>query len=187
MTFDLTTFCRNRGKGRRLDDATQKGAAIPAAPGIVQAATENVLVLEHATREPLEIIRARASELAAVIVEPLQSRRPDFQPAEFLRALRTITSEAAAAVYIWDEIVTALRGAPGSVHEHCGLRADLATNGVVIGADCRSALLRASARSWTPSTAARAVRLHIRAQGVDRSGSIAARAERFAVEFTEYF
>ncbi len=36
----------------------------------------------------LEIIRERANELAAVLVEPVQSRRPDFQPREFLSELR---------------------------------------------------------------------------------------------------
>ncbi len=34
-----------------------------------------------------------ADELAAVLVEPVQSRRPDFQPREFLRELRAITEQ----------------------------------------------------------------------------------------------
>ena len=40
-----------------------------------------------------EFIRARADELAAVLVEPVQSRRPDFQPREFLQELRQITEK----------------------------------------------------------------------------------------------
>ena len=42
-------------------------------------------VLDYGTPESLEFIRAHADELAAVLVEPVQSRRPDFQPREFLQ------------------------------------------------------------------------------------------------------
>ena len=41
----------------------------------------------------LEILKQRAHELAAILVEPVQSRRPDFRPVEFLRELRTLTEQ----------------------------------------------------------------------------------------------
>ena len=112
--------------------ATRTHGAVPAAPGILPAATENVLVLDYGTPESLAVLRERAHELAAVVVEPVQSRRPDFQPGEFLRALRTLTEEA-GIVYIWDEVVTGFRTAPGGAQEHFGVRADLATYGKVVG------------------------------------------------------
>ena len=37
-------------------------------------------------------------ELAAVLVEPVQSRRPDFQPVEFLKEVRKITADAGAVL-----------------------------------------------------------------------------------------
>ena len=197
--------------------ATRKGTAIPAAPGIMKAATENVLVLEYGTPESLEIIRARASELAAVIVEPVQSRKPDFQPAEFLQALRTITSES-GVVYIWDEIVTGFRVAPGGAQEHFGVQADLATYGKVVGgglpigiiAGKREFMDALDGGAWNfgdasvpeigvtyfagtfvrhplALAAARAVLLHLRAQGPEFQRSIAALAERLQVELNEYF
>ncbi|KAG9556442.1 hypothetical protein KCV01_g22086, partial [Aureobasidium melanogenum] len=73
---------------------TKKLTSVPAAPGILRNTAEHVLVLEYGTPESLAIIRERAHEIAAVLVEPVQSRRPDFQPVEFLRELRAITEEA---------------------------------------------------------------------------------------------
>ena len=52
-------------------------------------------MLDYGTPESLEIIREHADELAAVLVEPVQSRRPDFQPREFLQELREITAKPA--------------------------------------------------------------------------------------------
>jgi glutamate-1-semialdehyde aminotransferase len=110
----------------------KNGTAMPAAPGILPDTASNVLVLEYGVPESLEIIRARASEIAAVVVEPVQSRRPDFQPREFLEALRGLTS-AEGMLYIWDEIVTGFRAAPGGAQEYFGIRADLATYGKIVG------------------------------------------------------
>lgn len=111
---------------------TKRLRAVPAAPGILPATAENVLVLDYGTPESLAVLRERAHELAAVIVEPVQSRRPDFQPASFLRELRTFT-EQAGIVYVWDEVVTGFRAAPGGAQEHFGIRADLAAYGKIVG------------------------------------------------------
>src|SRR5690606_5559703 len=81
---------------------TKKLRSVPAAPGILRNTSENVLVLDYGTPETLQVIRERAHELAAVLVEPVQSRRPDFQPVEFLKEVRAITAQAGAAL-IFDE------------------------------------------------------------------------------------
>jgi amino acid adenylation domain-containing protein len=111
---------------------TKKLRAVPAAPGILQAAVENVLVLDYGTPESLEIIRSRAHELAAVLVEPVQSRRPEFQPVEFLRELRNITQDS-GTILIFDEVITGFRAHQAGVQGLFGIRADLATYGKVIG------------------------------------------------------
>jgi 4-aminobutyrate aminotransferase-like enzyme len=49
---------------------------IPAAPGIMADVFDDCRVLEYGTPEALEFIRQNADELAAVLVEPVQSRRP---------------------------------------------------------------------------------------------------------------
>ena len=110
--------------------ANQK--TLPAAPGIMPSMFENLLVLEYGTSESLDIIRQRADEIAAVLVEPVRSRDPGLQPVEFLQELRSITSEAEAAL-IFDEVVTGFRVHPGGAQAYFGIQADLATYGKVVG------------------------------------------------------
>ncbi|MBS2032792.1 MAG: amino acid adenylation domain-containing protein [Deltaproteobacteria bacterium] len=111
---------------------TKKLKSYPAAPGIMANTAENVLVLDYGTPESLEILRQHANELAAVLVEPVQSRRPDFQPREFLHELREITRKS-GTVFIFDEVITGFRTSPGGAQEHFGIRADLASYGKVVG------------------------------------------------------
>ena len=111
---------------------TKKLRSLPAAPGILSSAVENVLVLDYDTPESLEILKARAGELAAILVEPVQSRRPELQPKEFLHQLRQITEQSGAALII-DELITGFRINPGGAQAHFGVQADIATYGKVVG------------------------------------------------------
>ena len=104
----------------------------PIAPGIPQEKVQNVMVLDYGTPESLEIIRKHAGELAAVLVEPVQSRHPALQPREFLHELRRIT-EASGTALIIDEIVTGFRVHPGGVQALFDVKADLVTYGKVLG------------------------------------------------------
>jgi amino acid adenylation domain-containing protein len=104
----------------------------PAAPGIPPSMADNVIVLEYGDPASLAILRDQAHELAAVIVEPVQSRRLDLQPKEFLRELRELTARAGTAL-IFDEIVTGFRSHLGGAQAIFGVRADIATYGKVIG------------------------------------------------------
>jgi amino acid adenylation domain-containing protein len=108
------------------------GKSMPAAPGIPRSAVENLIVLEWGAPESLEYLRQHGGDIGAVITEPVQSRRPDLVPTEFLRELRAITEKAGTAL-IFDEVVTGFRVGPGGAQEHFGIRADLATYGKVIG------------------------------------------------------
>jgi glutamate-1-semialdehyde aminotransferase len=111
---------------------SKKLKAYPAAPGILPATAQNVLVLDYGTDESLEILRSRADELAAVLVEPVQSRRPDFEPKEFLQEVRKLT-EASGSLLIFDEVICGFRTAAGGAQEHFGIKADLASYGKVVG------------------------------------------------------
>jgi amino acid adenylation domain-containing protein len=104
----------------------------PVAPGILPNVIDNTLVLDYGAPESLDILRTHAHELAAVIVEPVQSRRPDLQPKEFLTALREVTSAAEMAL-IFDEVITGFRLHPGGAQAWYSVQADLATYGKVIG------------------------------------------------------
>jgi glutamate-1-semialdehyde aminotransferase len=106
--------------------------SFPVAPGIPPRVTEDVMVLEYGTDHSLEILRRHARELAAVIVEPIQSRRPDLQPREYLHELRRLTSENGAAL-IFDEMICGFRLHLGGAQAYFGVRADLATYGKIVG------------------------------------------------------
>jgi amino acid adenylation domain-containing protein len=108
------------------------GRSLPAAPGILPSMVENALVLDYGDPASLEILRHQADDLAAIMVEPVQSRRPDLQPIDFLRELRQITEKSGSA-FIIDEVVTGFRVHPGGVQKHFGIQADLSTYGKVIG------------------------------------------------------
>jgi acyl transferase domain-containing protein/glutamate-1-semialdehyde aminotransferase len=106
--------------------------SMPIAPGIPQEMYENVLVLEYGAAESLRLLEQHASELAAVLVEPVQSRRPQLQPVEFLHDVRVITERTETAL-VFDEVVTGFRTHPGGTQALFGIRADLATYGKVVG------------------------------------------------------
>ncbi|GAB3807197.1 hypothetical protein GCM10028819_43600 [Spirosoma humi] len=112
---------------------SKKLKSYPAAPGIMPEAVQNMLILDYGTDESLQIIRERAHELAAVLVEPVQSRRPEFRPVEFLKQLRAITA-ASGTTLIFDEMITGFRLHPGGAQALFGIKADVATYGKVIAA-----------------------------------------------------
>ncbi len=109
----------------------QRGS-MPVAPGIPEHIVKDVLVADYGTAEGLELLRAHAHELAAILVEPVQSRRPDLQPREFLHAVREIATQAGCAL-IFDEVITGFRCHPGGAQAYFGVQADIATWGKIMG------------------------------------------------------
>lgn len=116
--------------------------AMPIAPGIPHLA--NMMILEYGNPSSLDAIRRHADEIAAVIVEPVQSRHPELQPREFLQTLGRLTRDHEIAL-IFDEVITGFRVAPGGAQEYFGVKADLATYGKVIGGGMPIGVLAGSA------------------------------------------
>ena len=106
--------------------------SMPIAPGIPLSMVDNVVVLEYGSPDALEYLEIHGGELAAVLVEPVQSRRPDLQPREFLHEVRRLT-QASGTALVFDEVVTGFRVHPGGAQAVFGVRADIATYGKVIG------------------------------------------------------
>jgi glutamate-1-semialdehyde 2,1-aminomutase len=95
--------------------------------GIPEALRGQVLVAPfNDTERAVQIIEQHASELAAVIVEPLQ--RVLVPIPGFLAALREVTHKH-GIVLIFDEVVTGFRIAWGGAQERYGVVPDLATYG----------------------------------------------------------
>jgi amino acid adenylation domain-containing protein len=103
----------------------------PLAPGIPRDSVANMTVLEYGSEESLQWIRDHIGELAAVLIEPVQSRHPNLRPIEFLKEIRRITAENDVCM-IFDEVVTGFRVHPGGCQALFDIRADLATYGKVV-------------------------------------------------------
>jgi len=123
----------------QFDEVLARGAVrdgvtrvFPIAPGIPAESIANIIILDYGTKESLAWLEQHIHELAAVMVEPVQSRRPDFRPRQFLEAVRELTAKAGTA-FIFDEIVTGFRVHPGGAQALFGIRADLVTYGKVVG------------------------------------------------------
>lgn len=112
--------------------AQGENGTVSMSPGIPRSFVDDILVLDYGSDEALAIIESRADELAGVLVEPVQSRRPSLQPQRFLRHLRRITA-AHGVPLVFDEMVNGFRIAPGGAQEWFGVQADLATYGKIVG------------------------------------------------------
>ena len=126
-------------------DKAGEPQSVPIAPGIPRQSVSNMVVLDYGTQHSLDWIRQNARDLAAVLVEPVQSRHPDLRPVEFLREVRKITEESETAL-VFDEVVTGLRVHPGGCQALFGIRADLATYGKVAAGGMPIGILAGKAR-----------------------------------------
>jgi iturin family lipopeptide synthetase A len=115
-----------------LAQAQDGVSGVPMAAGISPGTVKDVLVLNYGDPGALEILKQEMHTLAAVLVEPVQSRRPDLQPREFLHQLRQLT-QATGTALIFDEIMTGFRIHPGGAQAYFGVRADLATYSKILG------------------------------------------------------
>ena len=88
--------------------------AVPIASGIPLQSVGSVTVLDYASPDAIAWIRANAGQIAAVVVEPVQSRCPGLQPRELLAELHAITAASGTAL-VFDEVVTGVRAHPGGM------------------------------------------------------------------------
>lgn len=182
--------------------------ALPIAPGIPPEAVANMTVLPYADAQSLAWIEANGHEIAAVLLEPVQSRHPALRPQAFLQKLRALT-EASGSALVFDEIVTGFRVHQGGMQAVFGVKADLATYGKVVGGGMPIGVLAGTARfmdaldggMWrygddsVPETAptffagtfvrhplalaaAKSVLLHLKAEGPTLQDRLAARTGR---------
>lgn len=191
--------------------------SVPMAPGIPQNIVKDVLILEYGNPHSLDIIKDHESELAAVLVEPVQTSNLSLQPKEFLQQLRQLTKEAGIAL-IFDEMVSGFRIHPGGAQAWFGIQADLATYGKIVGGGMPIGVIAGKAtyidaidggmwnygddsypqakRTFFAGTyckhplamaAARAVLNHLKSQGASLQQQLNQRTSQFAEELNAYF
>jgi acyl transferase domain-containing protein/glutamate-1-semialdehyde aminotransferase len=204
-----------------LDEVIVRGSkklrSIPAAPGIPPEMVENILVIEYDSPEALAILESRADELAAVMVESVQSRRPEYQPKELLQQLREFT-ERVDIPLIFDEVVTGFRIHPGGAQAHFGIKGDIATYGKIVGGGLPIGVVAGTGKyldaldgGWwqfgddsipevgvtyfagtfvrhpLALAAAKAVLTHLKASGPSLQQELNAKTDRFVAELMGYF
>ena len=80
-----------------------------------------------------EIFAANEGEIAAIIIEPVAGNMGCVPPAEgFLEGIRKLCDQY-GTLFIFDEVMTGFRLAPGGAQEFLGVNADIVTYGKVIG------------------------------------------------------
>lgn len=117
------------GKAKIIDNQLQ---TIGISSGIVANYLKDLIVLKYGDQQSLEYIKEHRRELAAVLVEPVQSSHLDLQPKVFLQELRQITQDAEIAL-IFDEMVTGFRIHPGGAQAWFEIAADIVTYGKIVG------------------------------------------------------
>ncbi|MDQ1610286.1 MAG: hypothetical protein QOG00_217 [Pyrinomonadaceae bacterium] len=125
-------------RGDKNDDGSLR--AVPMAPGVPEHMIEDVMLLKYNSPESIETLKAHAHELAAVLIEPPRSRRPDVQPKAFLQELRRLTEDAGVAL-IFDEVVTGFRFHPGGAQAMFDIKADLVTYGKAVAGGLPAAVI----------------------------------------------
>ncbi|HEX2093555.1 MAG TPA: amino acid adenylation domain-containing protein [Longimicrobiaceae bacterium] len=115
----------------RLSTAGDRREVRPGGPGIPALPLGDVLMLEYDEPASLDLLAEHLHDIALVMVEPVQSRRPDLRPFAFLRELRRMTREA-GALLLFDELITGFRMAPGGAQAFFGIDADLVTYGKIV-------------------------------------------------------
>src|SRR5262249_16074929 len=100
------------GRLVRREQVNGKRQSLPVALGIPANMARDVVVLDYDRMESVEFVKANIHDLAAVLVEPVQSARPDLQPQALLQELRGLTDQGGAAL-IFDEMITGFRVHPG--------------------------------------------------------------------------
>jgi glutamate-1-semialdehyde 2,1-aminomutase len=109
-------------------------AVYPGSTGIAPGLEDSLVIVPYNRPDLLEeAFRRHASELAAVICEPIYYNAGCVIPtAEFVAALRGLT-RAHGVLLIFDEVLSAFRMAPGGAQEYLGVTPDLCTLGKAVG------------------------------------------------------
>ncbi|MGH7910094.1 MAG: glutamate-1-semialdehyde 2,1-aminomutase [Candidatus Dormibacteraceae bacterium] len=106
---------------------------LPGSAGVPAGFAAATLVVPRELAAVETVVRARAGQIAAVIVEPVAANVGVIEPAPgLLEGLRRLCSEI-GALLVFDEVITGFRVAPGGAQERYRVTPDLTVLGKIIG------------------------------------------------------
>ena len=107
---------------------------IQSVPGVTAGVANDTLTAPYNNLAAVEkLIEENKNEIAAIIIEPVVGNMGCIPPQQgFLEGLRKLCDEE-KIVFIFDEVMTGFRLAPGGAQEKLNINADLITFGKVIG------------------------------------------------------
>ena len=108
---------------------------IQTVPGVTAGVSNDTLTAAYNDLEAVErLVAENTGEIAAIIIEPVAGNMGCILPKPgFLEGLRKLCDDH-GIVFIFDEVMTGFRLAPGGAQQRLGIDADLITYGKVIGA-----------------------------------------------------
>ena len=108
---------------------------IQTVPGVTAGVAADTLTAPYNDLETVKrLVAENKNEVAAIIIEPVAGNMGCILPqAGFLEGLRKLCTEE-SIIFIFDEVMTGFRLAPGGAQERLKIDADLVTYGKVIGA-----------------------------------------------------
>lgn len=107
---------------------------IQTVPGVTGGVSNDTLTCAYNDLEAVErLVKENKNEIAAIIIEPVVGNMGCILPKPgFLEALRKICDRE-SILFIFDEVMTGFRLAPGGAQQRLQINADLVTYGKVIG------------------------------------------------------
>ena len=135
-----------------------EGESHPLSPGTPLSFTANTLLLNYAdSSKSLEILEQHKDILAAVLIEPVQSRNPGLQPVELLRSIQKFCAEK-NIILIFDEVLTGFRVSQSGVQGMFQIKPQLTCYGKIAGGGLPIGIVAGSAEtmayldkgSWVP-------------------------------------
>ena len=107
---------------------------LPDSPGVPKGFSDTTIALPFNNFELVEAtFKKRGDQIAAIIIEPVVGNMGCVPPAPgFLEGLRKLCTDY-GALFIFDEVMTGFRVAPGGAQGLYGIRPDLTVMGKVIG------------------------------------------------------
>lgn len=202
------------GEAKIIDNRLQTTAI---ASGIPTNYLVDIIVLKYGDEQSLKVIKEHHEELAAVLVEPVQSSQLNLQPKAFLQELRQITTDSQITL-IFDEMVTGFRIHPGGAQAWFEVEADIVTYGKIVGGGLPIGIIAGKAKYldaidggiWhygdlsSPQTkttvfagthckhplaiaSAKAILEHLKAQGANLQKELNERTSQFVDTLNSYF